>query len=153
MVATVGQLNVPNGVMNVIPERCDLSLDLRAGDNAALDVAISDIHAEMDRIARMRGVAFTVEELMHEPAVRCAAHWQQQFAAAIDRAGMRPRSLMSGAGHDAVMFDGLTDVGMLFVRCGNGGVSHSPLETVSETDAEIAVRVLIDMLCNLQAGP
>jgi hypothetical protein len=35
---------------------------------------------------------------------------------------------------------------MMFVRCGNGGVSHSPLETVTAEDVDIATRVLIDMV-------
>jgi acetylornithine deacetylase/succinyl-diaminopimelate desuccinylase-like protein len=47
------------------------------------------------------------------------------------------------------MFAGLTDIGMLFVRCGNGGISHSPLETVTADDAGVAARVLLDVLVNL----
>jgi len=58
--------------------------------------------------------------------------------------------LASGAGHDAEMFADLTPIGMLFVRCGNGGISHSPLETVTAEDVDIAARVLLDVLVNLQ---
>jgi allantoate deiminase/N-carbamoyl-L-amino-acid hydrolase len=58
-------------------------------------------------------------------------------------------ALMSGAGHDAVMFDGVTEIGMLFVRCGNGGVSHSPRESVTAQDVDIAARVLLDALLHL----
>jgi allantoate deiminase/N-carbamoyl-L-amino-acid hydrolase len=47
------------------------------------------------------------------------------------------------------MFDGLTDVAMLFVRCGNGGISHSPLETVTAQDVDIAARVLLDTILHL----
>ena len=47
------------------------------------------------------------------------------------------------------MFAGVTDIGMLFVRCGNGGISHSPLETVTAEDADIAARILLDVLVNL----
>ena len=47
------------------------------------------------------------------------------------------------------MFERARPVGMLFVRCGNGGVSHSPLETVTEADAGLAARVLLDLLMNL----
>jgi allantoate deiminase len=43
----------------------------------------------------------------------------------------------------------LTQSAMMFVRCGNGGVSHSPLEIVSEEDADFAARVLLDFLINL----
>ena len=47
------------------------------------------------------------------------------------------------------MFHGLAPLGMLFVRCGNGGVSHSPLETVAEADAGLAANVLLDVLMNV----
>ena len=42
-----------------------------------------------------------------------------------------------------------TDIGMLFVRCGNGGISHNPLETITADDADIAARVLLDVVTNL----
>jgi hydantoinase/carbamoylase family amidase len=35
LVGTVGRLNVPGGAINVIPGRCDLSLDIRAGRDRA----------------------------------------------------------------------------------------------------------------------
>jgi len=152
MVGTAGQLVVPDGAMNVIPARCELSLDVRAGDDATLAAAMADIDGEMARIAQTRGVTFASEELVRTPAVACAPWLQRELAAAVARAGVRPHSLISGAGHDAVMFDRVTDVGMLFVRCGNGGVSHSPRETVSADDADIAARVLIDTLMNIRPG-
>ncbi len=33
--------------------------------------------------------------------------------------------------------------GMLFVRCGNGGISHSPLETVGDADVAAATAALL----------
>ena len=38
------------------------------------------------------------------------------------------------------------DVGMMFVRCGAGGVSHNPAETVSAEDAELAQHALLHFL-------
>jgi allantoate deiminase/N-carbamoyl-L-amino-acid hydrolase len=35
---------------------------------------------------------------------------------------------------------------MLFVRCGAGGISHHPSETMTAEDAEIATAVLLDFL-------
>src|SRR5262249_13408970 len=75
------------------------------------------------------------------------------LADAVARAGVTPRHLPSGAGHDAMMFDGLTDVAMLFVRCGNGGVSHSPREIVTAEDADIAARVMLDAVVRLAETP
>ena len=47
------------------------------------------------------------------------------------------------------MFAGGSDIGMLFVRCGNGGISHSPLKTITAEDADMGARVLLDVLLNL----
>ena len=41
---------------------------------------------------------------------------------------------------------GLTEVGMLFVRCGNGGISHHPAETLSAEDAALATAAFMDFL-------
>jgi allantoate deiminase/N-carbamoyl-L-amino-acid hydrolase len=150
LVGTVGRLTVPGGAINVIPGRCELTLDIRAGDDATRDAAAADVLAEIDRIARRRGVRIEVKEIQRGPAVPCSPGMQAQLAAAVGRAGVTPRYLPSGAGHDAVMFAGVTDIGMLFVRCGNGGISHSPLETITAADADIATRILLDTIVNFE---
>jgi beta-ureidopropionase / N-carbamoyl-L-amino-acid hydrolase len=149
LVGTVGQLAVPHGAINVIPGRCALSVDVRAADDATRDAAIADIFAAVDNIAAHRGVTADVKELARHSAVSCAPQMQSALAEAVARAGIAPFHLASGAGHDAEMFAGVTPIGMLFVRCGNGGISHSPLETVTAQDADVAARVVLDVLVNL----
>ena len=149
LVGTVGQLAVPDGAINIIPGRCELTLDVRAGDDATRDAAMSDIMVEIGRIAARRGVSFDCREVQRTAAVRCSSHLQSVLSDALTRVGVRPRQLPSGAGHDAMMFDGLTETAMLFVRCGNGGVSHSPREIVTAEDADIAARVVLDAVLQL----
>jgi hydantoinase/carbamoylase family amidase len=149
LVGTVGQLAVPQGAINVIPGTCEFSIDIRAGDDATRDFAIADVFAAIGRITERRGVTAAITEIGRHGAVPCAAPMQSALAAAVARAGLEPFHLPSGAGHDAAMFGGVTDIGMLFVRCGNGGISHSPLETVTAEDADLAARVLLDVLVNL----
>jgi acetylornithine deacetylase/succinyl-diaminopimelate desuccinylase-like protein len=139
---------VPDSAVNAIPGRCELSLDIRAAEDGLRDAAIADIKAEIERIATRRKVGLEVHDMLLTPAVRCAPRLQSALAASVARCGVPVRRLVSGAGHDAVMFDGITDVGMLFVRCGNDGISHSPDETVSAEDADLAARVLLDFLTN-----
>ncbi len=43
----------------------------------------------------------------------------------------------------------ITDVAMLFTRCGNGGISHNPLETMTADDADISAQILLDFLRSL----
>jgi hydantoinase/carbamoylase family amidase len=149
LVGTVGQLAVPHGVINVIPGCCELSLDIRAGDDVTHAAAITDILAAICQIAERRGVTAEVTEIARHAAVACAPQIQSALARAVGRTGIEPFYLASGAGHDGEMFAGVTDIGMLFVRCGNGGISHSPRETVTAADVDIAARILLDAVVNL----
>jgi hydantoinase/carbamoylase family amidase len=149
LVGTVGQLAVPNGAINIIPGRCELSLDIRAADDSTRDAAVFDVMTEIGRIAAKRGVIIESKEVQRTAAVRCSPRLQSLLADAVTRAGAKPRYLPSGAGHDAMMFDGLTDTAMLFVRCGNGGVSHSPREIITAEDADVVARVILDTVLRL----
>jgi len=55
----------------------------------------------------------------------------------------------SGAGHDAMKLHERLPQAMLFVRGGNAGISHNPLETISAHDAQLAVDALQHLLESL----
>jgi acetylornithine deacetylase/succinyl-diaminopimelate desuccinylase-like protein len=40
---------------------------------------------------------------------------------------------------------------MLFTRCGNGGISHNPLEIMTADDAQLAAELTLDFLERLAA--
>jgi len=152
LVGTVGQLQVPGGATNVIPGRCLLSIDLRSVDDAQRLRAATDIDAAIEDIARQRGLSVTQRVVLDAPAVPCTPALQAQLAASIRRVtGSEPLHLPSGAGHDAMMMARLTDVGMLFLRCGNGGISHHPAEALDAADARIAGEVFLDFLLHYKA--
>jgi allantoate deiminase/N-carbamoyl-L-amino-acid hydrolase len=150
LVGTVGQLQVPHGSVNVIPGACRLSLDVRAADDGTRDAAVADILMQIDAICARRNVEAKLELLMKAPAVPCAPRLMRQLAAATERAGVPAFELSSGAGHDAMAIAAITDVAMLFTRCGNGGISHNPLETMTADDAEVSAQVLLDFLRNFE---
>lgn len=54
--------------------------------------------------------------------------------------------LVSGAGHDALAMAEAGPMGMLFVRCRNGGISHSPQERVDDVDVAAATAALLAYL-------
>jgi hydantoinase/carbamoylase family amidase len=153
LVGTVGELAVPNGAINIIPGRCELTIDIRAGEDRVREAAIEDVRAEIARIAARRSVEIDVKEITRSNNVPCSVSIQRRLADAIARAGLKVRALPSGAGHDAARFDGVTDLGMLFVGCGNGGISHSPLETITAEDAAVAVQVLFDTVMSFETAP
>jgi N-carbamoyl-L-amino-acid hydrolase len=149
LVGTVGQLEVPSGSVNVIPGRCRLSLDVRAPDDTVRDAALADIEAAIAAICARRGVLHETEEVMRVAATPCAAPQRALWTAATAAHGVPVHELPSGAGHDAMMMAKVAPMSMLFVRCGNGGVSHNPLETVTAEDVQLASQVMETFLLGL----
>ncbi|WP_332022402.1 2-oxo-4-hydroxy-4-carboxy-5-ureidoimidazoline decarboxylase [Rudaea sp.] len=154
LVGTVGKLDVPHGAINVIPGRCELSIDIRAGDDRVRDAAVTRVMTEIEQIASRRKAKIDVQRVLQAAGAPCAPALQQQFADAITRVGgdASPLHLPSGAGHDAMKMATVTPIGMLFVRCGNGGISHNPAETMTTADADIAARVFADFLLHFKSS-
>lgn len=149
LVGTVGQLSVPNGSVNVIPGRCIFSLDVRADNDATRDAALADIDQGIAEILSRRGIVAEQEELMRVPAVPCSPEQRAMWLDAIAASGIPAIELPSGAGHDAMMMANVMPVSMLFVRCGNGGISHNPREIVDVADVTIAASVAMEFLARL----
>lgn len=150
LVGTVGQLQVPNGSVNVIPGACKLSLDIRAADDAVRQSAVQDVLDGIAAICERRHIEFKLEKVVEASAAPCAPWLMDQLGAAVERTGLQRFDLLSGAGHDAMAMAAITDVAMLFTRCGNGGISHNPLETMTADDADIAAQALLDFLRRFQ---
>jgi allantoate deiminase/N-carbamoyl-L-amino-acid hydrolase len=150
LVGTVGQLEVPGGSVNVIPGACRLSLDIRAEDDSVRLAAVDDVLAGISAICARRQIEERIYKLLEAEAAPCAPRLMEQLGAAVQRAGLPRFDLPSGAGHDAMQMAAITDVAMLFTRCGNGGISHNPLETMTADDAEVAAQVLLDFFRQLR---
>ena len=143
LVGTVGILKVRDGTGNVIPGEVEFSVDIRAGEDAIRTAAERDVFAAFEAIARRRGVTLERTRTHEVSAVPCAPWLQDALEASVRNAGVPPRRLASGAGHDAMILAQVTDVGMLFVRCGAGGVSHNPAETITAADVDCAARAIL----------
>jgi N-carbamoyl-L-amino-acid hydrolase len=149
LVATVGMLEVPNGSINVVPGRCRFSLDVRATTNEVRDAAAEDIRNELKAICERRGLAFTLEETMQADAAPCAPEWRLRWESAVEALGLPVFRLPSGAGHDAMMLHRVMPQAMLFLRGLNAGISHNPLESITNDDTELCVRAFQNLLNQL----
>ncbi|HWW05038.1 allantoate amidohydrolase [Collimonas sp.] len=138
LVGTVGQFNVPNGAANVVPGKAIFSIDIRAEQDPVRQAAVADVLTQIEQIAQRRNVVVHSRKTHEASSVPCAPWLQQQLASAIETSGLTVKHLPSGAGHDAMAMAAITDVAMLFVRCGNGGISHHPDEIMSADDAALA---------------
>jgi allantoate deiminase len=145
LVATVGQITVRPGAPNVIPGAAELTLDVRAGTDGVRDAGLASIEAAIADIADVRGVALSLERVQNLPAAAMDARLQRMLHAAGRRAGLELPSLISGAGHDAMILAQTFPTAMLFVRCA-GGISHNPAESVTGEDCEAALAVLLSFI-------
>ena len=151
-VATIGQLNVPNGSINVVPGQCHFSLDLRAPSDTQRDALAQDVLAELAAICQRRGVAHSLEETMRASAAPSAPEWQHRWEGAVNALGVPLYRLPSGAGHDAMKLHEIMPQAMLFVRGLNSGISHNPLESTTSDDIDLCVRAFSHLLQQIAEG-
>ena len=150
LVGTVGVLEVPSASVNVIPGACRMSLDIRAADDATRKAAVADVDRKIGEVCARRGIA--VEETQAAwsvPATPCSLEHRALWRGVLAELGLPEYELPSGAGHDAKILAEVAPASMLFTRCGNGGISHNPLETITVEDADLAGRAVLAFLRKL----
>ena len=150
-VATVGQIQVPGGSINVIPGECVFTLDMRAPTDAQRDALVNDIVRQAHEIASQRHVQFEYTEVMRASAAPSDPVWQARWEQAVAKIGQPIFRLNSGAGHDAMKMHTIMPQAMLFVRGGNRGISHNPLEMITAEDAKLVVNAFEALLEEIHA--
>ncbi|MDO9404706.1 MAG: 2-oxo-4-hydroxy-4-carboxy-5-ureidoimidazoline decarboxylase [Polaromonas sp.] len=148
-VGTVGMLQVPNGSINVVPGRCNFSLDLRAPVDAQRDALERDVLDQLKAICERRGVSFSLEKTERAAAAPSDAAWQARWESAVNTLGVPLFRLLSGAGHDAMKLHQVMPQAMLFVRGENAGISHNPLESSTADDMQLSIDAFMQLLASL----
>jgi allantoate deiminase len=139
-IATVGRVEALPGGVNVVPGEARFSLDLRAERDLDRDAVWNAIDDAARDVCARRSLGWSVGELYRADAVACDPALSAAVEAGIRATGQADVPVLwSRAGHDGMAVADVTGFGMLFVRCGNDGVSHAPDETVSEPDVAVAL--------------
>ncbi|CAN5451955.1 hypothetical protein BH11PSE9_BH11PSE9_10620 [soil metagenome] len=146
LVGTMGILTVPNGSTNVVPGRCQFTLDIRATTNEVRDACAQDVLAKLAQICERRGLSHTLEETMRASAAPCAPEWQARWERAVEATGLPLFRMPSGAGHDAMKLHEAMPQAMLFVRGENSGISHNPLESSTADDMQLSIDAFMHLL-------
>jgi len=149
LVATVGMLEVPSGSINVVPGRCSFSLDIRATTNEVRDACADDVRAELARICQRRGLHYKLEETVRAAAAPSDPTWMRRWGSAVQALGLPLFRMPSGAGHDAMKLHEVMPQAMLFMRGLNAGISHNPLESITNDDTELCVGAFTHLLDQL----
>jgi allantoate deiminase len=148
LVATVGDLRTHPGAGNVVAGQLRASLDVRHADDAVRHSAVDNLLDHATSIAQRRGLTVTSRILMDQPAVPMDPGLCALAMDAIRDIGINPLSMISGAGHDAMILAERVPVTMIFLRS-PGGVSHHPEESVRPQDVENALAAGLTFLRHL----
>ncbi len=149
--ANVGAISFTPGAFNIVPERADLALEVRAVDEVSLERLEARLLASAQVEAKRYGLGLEIKSLgKHDPA-RMSEQAQNAIALSADGLGLRYIYLASGAGHDAQSLAKLCPCGMIFVPS-VGGVSHSPKEFSEWKDCLNGANVLLQATLRLALG-
>ncbi len=150
-VGTTGMVKAEPGVMNVIPGRVELGIDLRSISEASKQKVVQELTAGIAEIQNRRSVQMEIITLTDERPVEISREIVEFLHNIAKESGYSNRLLPSGAGHDAMHLAEFTPTGMLFVPC-KGGISHNPAEWASIDDIAAGAQVLLKAVSKLAAG-
>lgn len=140
IVATIGTINIPDAASNLIPGSVNCTLDLRSNNEESLSDAYEVINALCEKICDKRNIYFEWKLVQETEPVTCNKKLRKLLSNSIAEKNIEVTSIVSGAGHDAVIISKVAPVAMLFVKCFKG-TSHHHLENVEDYDIATALGV------------
>lgn len=149
VVGTVGRLAPEPGLVNVVPGRVEMSVDLRHMESAGLDALVATFAERAEAIAARRGVEIEIDRFWSIAPTPFDSGIVAAIAAAAGPEAMR---LWSGAGHDAKYAADAGPAGMIFVRS-RAGLSHCEEEFSEPDDIVAGVATLLQTVLALDEAP
>ena len=143
VVGTVGAIKIEPGVINAIPGKAELSVDIRSITAEAKRRVVRLVQARIREIARRRKIQVKILPLREEDPVPLDKWLIHLLKECCEMRNIAYEIMPSGAGHDAMQMAKVTPAGMLFIPS-RRGISHSPLEWSEPEDICLGAQLLLD---------
>jgi len=143
VVGTVGAIQIEPGVINAIPGKAELSVDIRSITAEAKRRVVRLVQAQIREIARRRKIQVKILPLREEDPVPLDKWLIHLLKECCEMRNIAYEIMPSGAGHDAMQMAKVTPAGMLFIPS-RRGISHSPLEWSEPEDICLGAQLLLD---------
>lgn len=147
-VATVGMVALQPNIINVVPGRATVTVDLRNTDNDVLCQAENRLDGYLKDLALAEGVKITTQRLARFDPVRFDNRIVEKIEKHAAVLGYSHRRMTSGAGHDAQMMARICPTAMIFTPS-IGGISHNPAEATAPEDLMAGAEVLFQVVMDL----
>ncbi len=151
-VATVGRVEVHPNLVNVVPARVTMTVDLRNTDDAVLVRAEGRLAERIAAVESAERVTITSRTMARFAPVAFDPAMVDLVERTARRLGHSTRRLPSGAGHDAQMLARICPTAMIFTPSA-GGLSHNIAEHTDAADVTAGADVLLQTLLQLAGAP
>ena len=152
VVGTVGAMKIEPGVINAVPGRAELSIDIRSTSAPAKDKVAHLVKQRGAAIARDRGIAIEVLNIRAEDPVPLDKRLLRVTRQLCDEKAIDYEIMPSGAGHDAMQMAKITPAGMIFIPS-RRGISHNPLEWTDPDDIALGAQLLMETMIRVANEP
>ena len=151
-VGTVGRIDVYPNLVNVVPARVVMTVDLRNTDDRILREAESRLATLLEELATSEGVTITTNSLARFEPVEFDDEMVDLVQSTAVRLGHSIKRMPRGAGHDAQMLARICPTAMVFTPSVNG-LSHNIAEFTESVDIEAGANVLLQVVLELASAP
>ena len=145
VVGTVGAMKIEPGVINAVPGRAELSIDIRSISAQAKDRVSGMVKQRARDIARKRHIGVEILTIREEHPVPLDNRLLRLTREICDEKGIIYEIMPSGAGHDAMQMAKITPAGMIFVPS-RRGISHNPMEWTDPEDIGLGSQLLMETI-------
>lgn len=147
-VCTVGSMSLHPNLVNVVPDRAVITVDLRNPDEDRLRIVEAGLSQLMGEASAHGGVEVTSRSLARFEPVAFSPRIVDRVEAFAQKLGYSTRRMYAGAGHDAQMLARVCPAGMIFIPSRNG-LSHNIAEFSSAKEIEQGAVLLLATVLDL----
>jgi hydantoinase/carbamoylase family amidase len=148
VVGTVGAIKIEPGVINAVPGKAELSVDIRSITARSKDRVAKMVKQKALAIARARGLAADILTIREENPVPLDKRVLRVTKEICDEKRLDYEIMPSGAGHDAMQMAKITPAGMIFVPS-TRGISHNPMEWTDPEDICLGAQLLMETMVRI----
>ncbi len=148
VVGTVGAMKIEPGVINAIPGKAELSVDIRSISAEAKAHVADLVRKRAQEIGGQRDIAVQILPIRDEPPVALDDRLLHLIKKRCEANEIAYQIMPSGAGHDAMQMAKITRAGMIFVPS-KRGISHSPSEWTEPEDIALGAQLLLETIMSV----
>jgi N-carbamoyl-L-amino-acid hydrolase len=145
VVGTVGALKIEPGVINAVPGKAELSIDIRSISAKSKGRVTRLIKKEARSIANKRHIGVDILPIRDEDPVPLDHHLLRVTQEICQQKNIDYEIMPSGAGHDAMQIAKIAPAGMIFIPSSRG-ISHNPQEWTDPEDICLGAQVLLETM-------